>query len=156
VPAALGPCVVAVTDVLSAPATGVRLQSVVPFRDGPDAGPVVARSQRSPTATSAEESRAADVPISGGNSAPVPGPMPEPGSQPTLPPPTSPAPTGSLTCAGARASNGQENRGDGVDLPVMTLVASQDVDVAGRPARPATGFTGRVVGGAEDPAVAPD
>jgi hypothetical protein len=38
----------------------------------------------------------------------------------------------------------------------MTLVASQGIEPAGPPARMDTVFTGRVLGGAEDPGFAPD
>jgi hypothetical protein len=157
-------CAVPATAVPGSPLVDVPLQSVAQFRDGADAGLLAVRPQRSVLGPSAQDSRAGHgtvVPIgaeggpfSEGNSSPVP--VRAPGSQPPLPPPTSPAPTGSVTCGGARASNDEQNRGDREDLPVMTLGASQGIEPAAPPPRMDTVFTGRVLGGAEDPGFAPD
>uniref|UniRef100_UPI001C20F296 hypothetical protein n=1 Tax=Modestobacter excelsi TaxID=2213161 RepID=UPI001C20F296 len=75
---------------------------------------------------------------------------------PPPPPPALPTPsTGTSSCGSARASDGGPDKSAGIDLPVVVLTAS-DSDELGGSLRLDTGRTLSVVGGAEDPAVAPD
>jgi hypothetical protein len=135
----------------------------------PDAGVPVqflhaVRPQRTSGATRTQDSRPAEVATAGtavdvappSGEGPAPVPLQSPDSQPPLPPPPPPTPNGSINCAGARASDGQQTKGAGGGLPVMTLVATNDVDIAGSVGRPDTRCTGRVLDGSQDPGFAPD
>jgi hypothetical protein len=94
-----------------------------------------------------------DVAPPAGDPQPVPVPLPQ---APPPPPPALPTPsTGTSSCGGARASDGGPDRGVGIDLPVVVLTAG-DSDELGGQLRADTGRTLAAVGGAEDPAVAPD
>jgi hypothetical protein len=88
--------------------------------------------------------------------APVPAPDPLPLPLPLPPPPPVPASSGSVTSGGARASDGQQNDGSTVDLPVVTLVADTEIDLTGTAVRRASACVGQLVDAARDPGSRPD
>jgi hypothetical protein len=79
--------------------------------------------------------------------------MPAPEAPPA---PTSPSSDGRLIEGGTRASCGQQHAAFSGGLPLVTLVAVQDLPAPDSSMRQNTRAAGWVVGGADDPVLRPD